>query len=156
VRTIGEPLADKRRPPSGYAAKFSAPYAFAAGLLGGGGLGVALDDFTDALAGDPARLAIMERVTVEASADCDALYPHALPAIVRVTCTDGSVLEERVLTNRGGPDVPLTGDELREKFRSNAERALSADTAARLADDVRRLPELTRAGDALSALEAHA
>ena len=153
VRTVGEPIAAKRRPPSGYAAKFSAPYTFTAALLGGGGLGLGLDDFTDALASDPERQALMDRVTVVGSAACDELYPHALPAVVRVTCTDGRMVEHAVLTNRGGPERPLTQDELTTKFTENASRALSPDRVARLAADVHRLPDLARADEALSALE---
>jgi 2-methylcitrate dehydratase PrpD len=153
VRTIGEPLGDKRRPLSGYHAKFSAPYAFTAALLGGGGLGVGLDDFTDALVADPERQALMDRVTVVGSARCDALYPHALPAVVRVRRTDGTEVERAVLTNRGGPDRPLTKAELTTKFTENAGRALDPDRVRRLAADVHRLPDLARAGEALSALE---
>jgi 2-methylcitrate dehydratase PrpD len=153
VRTVGEPLPDKRRPESGYHAKFSAPYVFAAALLGGSGLGVGLDDFTDALVVDPARQRLMDLVTVVPSAECDALYPHSLPAVVRVTCVDGAMLEQKVLTNRGGPERPLSPQELATKFLENAGRSLDAACARRLAHDVRRLPELARAGDALLALE---
>jgi 2-methylcitrate dehydratase PrpD len=153
VRTIGEPLDQKRRPPTGYAAKFSAPYVFAAALLGGTGLGLGHEDFSDVLVGDPARMRLMDLVTVVPSAECDALYPHALPAVVRVTCTDGAVLEQKVLVNRGGPGRPLTPDELATKFLENATRVLCPETALRLADDVARLPEIARAGDALLALE---
>ena len=47
LRTIGEPREEKIRPRSGYHAQFSGPFTVAAALLGGGGLGVYLDDFTD-------------------------------------------------------------------------------------------------------------
>ena len=50
-------------PETGYQAQFSGPYAVTAGLIGGGGLGVGLDDFTDELAQDPARRAVMARST---------------------------------------------------------------------------------------------
>lgn len=53
VRTIGEPIADKRTPQTVYQAQFSGPYALAVGLLGGGGLGAGLADFTDELAHEP-------------------------------------------------------------------------------------------------------
>ena len=153
VRTIGEPLEAKRRPPSGYSAKFSGHYVFAAALLGGAGLGVGSADFTDLMVVDPARLRLMDLVTVVSSAECDALYPHVLPAVVRVTCTDGSVREVKVLTNRGGPARPLTAAELDAKFIENAVPAVDPGTARRLADDLRRLPELDLAEDALLELE---
>ena len=52
VHRLWEPLADKQRPPNGYAAKFSTPYCIAAGFVRGG---VGLDAFTDAAVRDPAR-----------------------------------------------------------------------------------------------------
>src|SRR5699024_5080440 len=61
VRTIGEPIEKKRQPTTAYEAQFSGPYAVAAGLLGGGGLEVGLDDYTDGLATDPLRRSIMEK-----------------------------------------------------------------------------------------------
>src|ERR1700704_5329758 len=48
MHTIAEPVAEKKRPRSGYHAAFSGPYTVAAALLGGGGLGLFHDDFTDA------------------------------------------------------------------------------------------------------------
>lgn len=152
VRTIGEPLEAKRRPPSGYTAKFSGPFVFAAALHGGGGLGVGLDDFTDDKAADPSYLALMDKTTVVGSERCAALYPQALPAIVTVTLYDGTVLVEEVLDNRGGPARPLSHDELTEKFLSNACRAISDADARRLAHDITHLSELPLTTTALEVL----
>lgn len=134
ARTIGEPIEVKRTPETGYQAQFSGPFAFAAGLLGGGGLGTGLDDYTDALAQDPERRALMAKVDVVADDECDAIYPFQFPAVVTLTTTAGDVLVEKVLTNRGGPARPLTDDELTTKFRDNVAGRL--DDAA--ADAVRR------------------
>jgi 2-methylcitrate dehydratase PrpD len=153
VRTIGEPIDAKRRPPSGYNAKFSGPFVFAAALHGGSGLGVGLDDFTDEKAQDPSYLALMDRTTVVGSDKCDGLYPEALPAVVTVRLSDGRVLVEEVLTNRGGPDRPLTEDELTQKFLSNATRALPEETALQLAEALRRLPFAPHAATALEVLQ---
>jgi 2-methylcitrate dehydratase PrpD len=142
VRTIGEPLDAKRAPETGYQAQFSGPYTIAAALLGGSGLGLALDDFTDELARDPARRALAAKVTVLADAECDAIYPDQFPAVVRVRTTDGRELTERVLANRGGPSHPLSDEELALKFTSNAARALDGDAVATIADAVKRLDAL--------------
>ena len=83
-----------------------------AGLFGGGGLGLGLDDFTDELAQDPARRAVMATVDVVPDERCDAIYPHQFPAVVTLRTTSGEVLVEEVLTNRGGPARPLSDDEL--------------------------------------------
>jgi 2-methylcitrate dehydratase PrpD len=134
ARTIGEPIEVKRTPETGYQAQFSGPFAFAAGLLGGGGLGTGLDDYTDALAQDPERRALMAKVDVVADDECNAIYPFQFPAVVTLTTTAGDVLVEKVLTNRGGPARPLSDDELATKFRDNVAGRLD-DTAA---DAVRR------------------
>jgi 2-methylcitrate dehydratase PrpD len=127
VRTIGEPLTVKQRPETGYQAQFSGPYMVALGLLGGGGLGASLDDFSDDLARDPTRRELMGRVRVEADAACDEIYPHQFPAILRVRTRDGSHLEEQVLANRGGPADPLSDAEIATKFETNALRSFPPD-----------------------------
>jgi 2-methylcitrate dehydratase PrpD len=119
VRTIGQPIEVKRRPVTGYQAQFSGPYVVAAALLGGGGLGLSLDDFTDELAVDPQRRALMDRIHIEGDEGCDAIYPYQFPAVVEVTTTDGSTMSSEVLVNRGGEERPLTAHELALKFRSN-------------------------------------
>ncbi|MCA1834105.1 MAG: MmgE/PrpD family protein [Actinomycetota bacterium] len=139
VRTIGEPIERKRAPETGYEAQFSGPYAVAAGLVGGGGLGLSLDDFTDALALDQRRRALAARVSVFGDPECDAVYPYQFPAVLTVRMTDGSTLEERVMANRGGPQRPLSDDELATKFRDNARRSVTDDVAAEIEDAAKRL-----------------
>jgi 2-methylcitrate dehydratase PrpD len=124
VRTMGEPIDVKRRPANGYQARFSGPYTVVAALLGGSGLGLGLDDFTDELATDPTRRALMERVTVGVDEACNALFPRQAPAILTVRTRDGKELVERVLTNRGSKQRPLSDEELAVKFRTNAATAL--------------------------------
>ncbi|MGH3205270.1 MAG: MmgE/PrpD family protein [Streptosporangiaceae bacterium] len=142
VRTIGEPIEVKRNPATGYMAQFSGPYAVAVGLLGGNGLGAGLDDYTDVLAADPRRRAIMAKVEVVADDECTAIFPVQFPSILRATMDDGTELVESVLTNRGGPAKPLSYAELTLKFASNARRQLPEAAVAAVADLVRHLDEL--------------
>lgn len=142
LRTIAEPRALKLRPPSGYAAQFSGPFTVASALLGGGGLGLSLDDFGDAQAADERVLALAARVRCHADAECDARYPDAFGAALRVTLRSGEVREHRVLENRGSPARPLSADELSLKFRLNAERALAPAAAERVRDACLHLDEL--------------
>ncbi|MBK1787062.1 MmgE/PrpD family protein [Prauserella cavernicola] len=134
LRTIGEPREEKAVPKSGYHAAFSGPYTVAAALLGGGGLGVFHEDFTDSAAADPARLALAAKVTCVPDAHCDEIFPHQFPAVLRVRLRDGRELEERVDANRGGDGNPLSADELATKFRLNAARAVSEDRAQRITE----------------------
>jgi 2-methylcitrate dehydratase PrpD len=141
-RTIGTPIDIKRAPQTGYMAQFSGPYTVVAGLLGGSGLGVGLDDFTDELANDPQRRSLMSLVDVVVDERCTKIFPYQFPAIVTVTTRDGRAHTREVLANRGGPDWPLTFDELTVKFTDNARRVMTDAQASTLADACARLEEL--------------
>jgi len=152
LRTIGEPIEKKRTPATGYEAQFSGPYAFAAGLLGGGGLEVGLDDYTDSLAADPLRREIMAKVTVVPDDECSAIFPHQFPVTLTATLTDGRVIVEKVHANRGGNERPLSFDELSRKFSDNAQRALPHEDVTALAAACRRLADLDDVGILTGAL----
>jgi len=154
LRTIGEPREDKIRPRSGYHAAFSGPYTVAAGFLGGGGLGVFHDDFTDAAAASPERLALAAKVTCVPDARCDEIFPHQFPAVLRARLTDGRELEERVDANRGGARNPLTAEELAQKFRLNATRVVSEPVADRITELTYGLAELADVGELTALLRA--
>jgi 2-methylcitrate dehydratase PrpD len=141
LRTIAEPPEDKARPASGYHAAFSGPYTVAAALLGGGGLGVFHEDFTDEAAADERRLALAARVRCTADPRSDEIFPHQFPAVLRVRLRDGSELHERVEVNRGGPGNPLSADELATKFRLNAARTLTEEAAQDVSTAAFELPE---------------
>ncbi|MGH9109602.1 MAG: MmgE/PrpD family protein [Acidimicrobiales bacterium] len=142
VHTIGEPIEVKRTPETGYMAQFSGPYAVVAGLLGGGGLGLGIDDFSDELARDPSRRALMSKVDVVADERCTALFPHQFPSVLRVRLVDGSELVEEAMANRGGPGHPLSFEELSTKFEDNASRVLPPDAVAAVERDVAGLDNL--------------
>jgi 2-methylcitrate dehydratase PrpD len=114
VPRLWEPLAAKRQPPNAYAAKFSAPFGIAYGLLRGA---VGLEAFTEANAHDPALRAIAGKVTYVV--DPHNPYPDEYTGHVRVTLKDGRVLEERQPHLRGGHREPLTRADIEEKFRGN-------------------------------------
>lgn len=152
IRTIGQPIEKKRAPETGYQAQFSGPYAVVAGLIGGSGLGVGLDDFTDELARDPARRALMARVDVVPDERCDKIYPYQFPAIVRVWTDDGREWTEEVLANRGGSERPLSDDELARKFHDNVAGRLPEETARTVYDLVSRLDRLPGVADILRPL----
>ncbi|GLY71151.1 MmgE/PrpD family protein [Amycolatopsis taiwanensis] len=134
LRTIGEPREDKIQPKSGYHAAFSGPYTVAAAFLGGGGLGVFHEDFTDDAAANPDRLALAAKVHCVPDERCDEIFPHQFPAVLRARLRDGSELEERVDVNRGGPDNPLSAEELATKFRLNATRVVTEQAADRITE----------------------
>jgi 2-methylcitrate dehydratase PrpD len=120
LRAIAEPPEAKARPASGYHAAFSGPYTVAAALLGGG-LGVSHEDFTEAAACDPRRFALAALVRCVEDERCSASFPHAFPAVLRVTTRTGEELEAGVEVNRAAaPATPLSDGELAGKFHDNA------------------------------------
>jgi 2-methylcitrate dehydratase PrpD len=124
LRTIAQPTEEKARPKTGYAAQFSGPFTVATALVGGGGLGVSLEDFTDEAVDDPLKLDLASRVRCVADDECDRIFPNQFPAVLRVRLESCEVREARVSHNRGGPEDPLSDEELATKFRTNARRAL--------------------------------
>jgi 2-methylcitrate dehydratase PrpD len=139
IRTIGEPIEVKRAPETGYQAQFSGPFAVVTGLLGGSGLGAGLPDYTDELAQDPVRRALMAKVDVLPDPRCDEIFPMQFPAVVVVRTADGRDWTEEVLVNRGGPQNPLSDAELTVKFTENVAGRLDADTARQVQEQVLRL-----------------
>jgi 2-methylcitrate dehydratase PrpD len=115
VHRLWEPLAAKRRPQNGYAAKFATPFILTTGFVKGG---VGLDAFTDAAVKDPDVLALAAKVRYVI--DPDNPYPNGFTGHIRAFMTDGQVFEERQPHFRGGAHEPLTRQDIEEKFALNA------------------------------------
>lgn len=140
IRTIGEPIDEKRAPKTGYQAQFSGPYTFVSAFLGGGGLGLGRDDFRDELVNDPEKLRLMAICDVIPDADCDRIFPHQFPARVTATLQDGRKESVFIDSNRGGPQRPLSREELRQKFLENAQQQISMQNAEQIAELCGELP----------------
>jgi 2-methylcitrate dehydratase PrpD len=148
VPRLWEPLAAKHRPPTGYAAKFSLPYLIAVILVRGG---AGLADFTDAAVRDEAVLRVAAKVGYDIDPTID--YPRRFVGRVKIRLADGRVVEERQEHPRGGPDSPLTRDELVAKFRGNAGLRLPPERIEQVVGIVRGLaaePGLSRLVQALT------
>ncbi len=114
VHRLWEPLAGKRQPPNGYAAKFSIPYCVAYGLTRGP---VGLEAFGEEMVRDAALITLAGKVSYRV--DPANPYPDEFTGHLRVTLTDGRVLEERQAHFRGGHHEPLARVEIEQKFRAN-------------------------------------
>jgi 2-methylcitrate dehydratase PrpD len=136
VSLVLEPAERKRVPRSEYEGKFSLQYSVASLLVRGH---VAVGDFTDEAIADPEVLALAAKVRYE-TRDYPT-YPQAFPGGVRVALADGSSFEGDLPHQRGGPENPLTADEVRAKFRENAALALPQAAVVALEDAVLRLDE---------------
>src|ERR1700749_2106640 len=116
VHRLWEPLADKQRPPNGYAAKFAVPYLLATGFVHGG---VGLGAFTDNAIRDARVLALAAKVTFVI--DPDNPYPRNYTGHIRATLKDGRVIEDRQPYLRGGAQEPLTRQDVTDKFALNVQ-----------------------------------
>ncbi|MBR1120112.1 MmgE/PrpD family protein [Bradyrhizobium lablabi] len=116
VHRLWEPLADKQRPPNGYAAKFAVPYLLAAGFVQGG---VGLAAFSKGAIADPGVLALAAKVKYVI--DPQNSYPNNYTGHIRAKLKDGSVTEERQPYLRGGAQEPLTRQDVVDKFLLNTE-----------------------------------
>jgi len=79
-------------------------------------------------------------------------YPQAFPGGAVVRLADGSSLEADFPYQRGGPESPLTPDEVREKFRENASLALPDAAVEALEEALLSLDELDDVAAALAPL----
>ena len=114
VHRLWEPLAAKRRPPNGYAAKFSQPWCIAYALVHGH---VGLEAFADARMADERVAALAAKVGYRI--DPRNPYPNEYTGHVELRMADGTTLEERQPYLRGGAREPLTPRDIEEKFRAN-------------------------------------
>jgi 2-methylcitrate dehydratase PrpD len=151
VPRLWEPLAAKHAPPNGYAAKFSLPYLLASIFVRGR---AGLAEFTDAAVREPDVLYVAGRVTYELDATID--YPRQFIGDVEVTLADGRTLRERQDRPRGGPDAPLTRDEVEAKFRGNAGVVLPAAQIERAIAAFAGLERAASLADVLSAVAVRA
>jgi 2-methylcitrate dehydratase PrpD len=115
VHRLWEPLAAKRSPANGYAAKFATPFILATGLVRGS---VGLDAFTDAAVQDAEILTLAGKVRYVI--DPDNPYPNVFTGHIRAVLNDGTVIEERQPHFRGGAQEPLTREDIKDKFMRNA------------------------------------
>jgi 2-methylcitrate dehydratase PrpD len=137
VKHVCEPLAAKRRPKSGYDAKFSLPYAVASGLARGR-LGLA--EFLPSAYMEPRIEQLMDKV--EYALDPASAFPRHYSGEVEVTLDDGRKLRHRVAVNRGNPERPLANAEIEAKFFENCGITLAGDAARRIRDQVLGLEKL--------------
>jgi len=145
-RTIGDPIAEKRRPRSAYHGAFSAPWVFATALLRDGEPRLTRGDFAPETVGDPERLRVAGLCDVVVDGACSAVFPHQFPAVVHAVTVDGRRWDARVMANLGGPERPLSREQLLVKLREN-----SGGRAEAIAQAAAGLPSLASASDLLAA-----
>lgn len=131
VKTVCEPVANKRRPANEYDAKFSVPYVVATGLLRGR---FGLAELEEQALRDPLALSIADKVDYEV--DPASGFPKHYSGEVVLRLKDGRELRHREQVNRGAADRPISNEEVEAKFFGNAGLAVSRARAQRIRDAV--------------------
>jgi 2-methylcitrate dehydratase PrpD len=136
VALVLEPAESKIAPRSAYEAKFSLQYSTAAMLVHGQ---VGVRSYMGQAIADPRVLGLARKIRYETKEY--ATYPAAFPGGVRIRLRDGRTLEADLPYQRGGPENPMTADEVRAKFRENAGLALGDAALEALEQGVLALEE---------------
>jgi 2-methylcitrate dehydratase PrpD len=136
VALVLEPAAPKQAPRSEYEAKFSLQYSTAAMLVHGR---VGVRTYSEGEIGDSRVLALAGKVRYEVKEYPS--YPAAFPGGVRIRLRDGRVLEADAPYQLGGPENPMSADQVRAKFRENAALALDDTGVGALEEAVLTLEE---------------
>lgn len=133
-----------KSPTTGLEGKFSVFHCIAAALVDGA---CGLDQFTDDKVNDPYIVSVRERVSIKVNKD----FPE-YEARIRITLTNGRIVEEHVPFARGTHHNPFSDEELTEKYYSMAEKVLGSGKARELEektwtvdqlDDFQKLISLT-------------
>ena len=137
VSIVCEPVAEKRAPATQAHCRVCLQYTIAEALYAGS---LGKNAYSDEMRLNPEVLALAGKV--EYSVDPAFPGPGRFKGAVRVTRTDGRVLEEIEEYNRGSAENPMSEGELRAKFDDNAGGFLSAAQRDRLAQEVGRAENL--------------
>jgi len=139
----------QHRPQNALEAKFSMEFAMAATVIAGQ---VGLDELTDGFAQRPDVQAFLPNVYLETTDEVDPELPiRSRFTRVTVEMTDGALLESpRLFHARGSAQIPLTRQELWEKFRDCTRARLNETEAQDLFARVQAVERLESVAEVLS------
>jgi 2-methylcitrate dehydratase PrpD len=110
---VGQPPEIKFHPKNAVDAQFSAPYSVAIACIEGKAL---LEEYSQTSIQRSDVRDMMEKITVQHSADLDDFGPDVLPARVKIIMRNGAQYVEEVKYARGDPLNPLSWEEVVQKF----------------------------------------
>ena len=130
-------------PQTGLEAKFSMEFAMTSCVVAGR---AGLSELTDSFVQDPAVQSLMQRVSVIADTKEDPKLPGYSPFdLVTVILKDGTKIESRQVTAvRGGPDIPLSREQLWAKFEDCAQVGGAGGIAKQLFDTLMSLENVAQ------------
>ncbi len=130
-------------PRTGLEGKFSMGYLLARAMIDGK---ISLDHFSDAAVREQPILDFAKRVHMELNTAL-ADSSEGRPSKVEVRLKDGKILSRYVEYAKGGPQAPLSAQELRAKFVDCARRVIDEAAIQGVVEYVERLETLKDVGD---------
>lgn len=128
------------QPQRGLEGKFSMEYCLAVLLVAGK---AGLNEFTDAVVTRPDMQAMMKRVRFYVDPEAEAAGYSKMTTILRIHLNDGRIIAGRADFGKGSPALPMTYDEVADKFRGCAAYAgWPEEKATQIIEGVRRLEDL--------------
>ncbi|MBN9672074.1 MmgE/PrpD family protein [Labrenzia aggregata] len=132
-------LTGKQTPQTGLEAKFSVFHSAACALLRGDGSPTA---FTDTVVKEPDVVALRDTITAVADPAC-----HSASVTIEVRFKDGPPVIKHVERALGSREVPLTDDQVTEKFRAQSALVIGEEATQKLLDVSWSTPELDDVAD---------
>jgi 2-methylcitrate dehydratase len=130
---------EKWRPTSRETADHSLGYCVAVALLDGD---VTQESFANEKIHDRHVLALLEKIKIVETPECNAGYPDGIPNKLIIRLRDGRELTKLVKYPHGHAQQPLRDEEVIAKFKRQAAGVVSEATAARLIDQALSLDKL--------------
>jgi 2-methylcitrate dehydratase PrpD len=135
------------RPTTELQAKFSMEFCMAILLLERRG---GLNEFTDEVVNRPDVQAMIQKVEFGVHPEAEAAGYDKMTTILEIALTDGRVIHDRADFGKGSPAIPMTYDEVADKFRECAaysrwpkKKADQVVELVRNLEEVRNVRELT-------------
>ena len=144
----GQPLAEKRRPPTRRSAMFSIPYVLANYLVK---RKVFFEDFENP--GDPAVLALAARIYPEVDPALEGVGVSAAPTVVDMVLVSGEKLAARVDYIKGHPENPMDLEGCVAKFKQCASYSARPLTDRRLEEVISLIDHLEDMEDVRSIVD---
>jgi 2-methylcitrate dehydratase PrpD len=130
-------------------AEYSIPFVLGSAMLAGefGPEQMRPENLTDPLVLEQAR-----KVRLEVEPEFDRVYPAQVLCVVSVTTTDGQVFSAKNRKILGDWDMPLSDEQLTEKFAVMAQNRLTAGQVETVLDRVWSIDTLTSVQEFIDAL----
>lgn len=129
----------KYNPTTKETADHSLPYCVAVAVAKGN---VLPSDFDEEALHDPLVRELIQKITVKANPDIDALFPKMKRALCTITTKDRTYTRQEDYA-RGSKGYPMTDEELISKFKANAQNQMSESRMETIVDATFNLEKYT-------------